>query len=89
MPKLRKDEPIILDDNELYAVMRGLQRHIYGSKAHVPKPTGWELEQVKYALTQIEREFWARATEEQRIDEELLLINNEFEGRKKYERTNW
>ena len=80
MPKLRKDEPIMLDTDELYAVMRGLQRHINGKKSHVPKPIGYELGLVQCALISIEREYVERAKEEGRIDEELKLLEAEYES---------
>jgi len=80
MPRLRKDEPIMLDSNELYAVMRGLQRHINGKKSHVPKPIGYELNLVQCALISIEREYVERAKEDGRIDAELALIEAEYEG---------
>ena len=82
MPKIRKDEPIMLDTDELYAVMRGLQRHINGKKSHVPKPVGYELSRAQCALISIEREFVERAKEEGRIDEELALLEAEYEGSK-------
>ena len=74
MPRLRKDEPIMLDTDQLYAVMRGLQRHINGKKSHVPKPIGYELNLVQCALISIEREYVERAKEDGRIDEELKLL---------------
>ena len=80
MPKLRKDEPIMLDTGELYAVMRGLQRHINGKKSHVPKPIGYELNLVQCALISIEREYVARAIEDGRIDEELKLLEASYES---------
>lgn len=80
MPRLRKDEPIMLDTDQLYAVMRGLQRHINGKKSHVPKPIGYELNLVQCALISIEREYVERAKEEGRIDEELKLLEAEYES---------
>ena len=80
MAKIRKDEPIMLDTDELYAVMRGLQRHINGKKSHVPKPIGYELNLVQCALISIEREYVERAKEEGRIDEELKLLEAEYES---------
>ena len=74
MAKIRKDEPIMLDTDQLYAVMRGLQRHINGKKSHVPKPIGYELNLVQCALISIEREYVERAKEDGRIDEELKLL---------------
>ena len=80
MAKIRKDEPIMLDTDQLYAVMRGLQRHINGKKSHVPKPIGYELNLVQCALISIEREYVERAKEEGRIDEELKLLEAEYES---------
>ena len=80
MAKIRKDEPIVLDTDELYAVMRGLQRHINGKKSHVPKPIGYELNLVQCALISIEREYVERAKEDGRIDEELKLLEAEYES---------
>ena len=80
MPRLRKDEPIMLDTDQLYAVMRGLQRHINGKKSHVPKPIGYELNLVQCALISIEREYVERAKEDGRIDEELKLLEAEYES---------
>ena len=80
MPNIRKLEPIMLDTDELYAVMRGLQRHINGKKSHVLKPVGYELNLVQCALISIEREYVERAKEDERIDAELRLIEAEYEG---------
>ena len=80
MPRLSQPQPIMLDDDQLYAVMRGLQRHINGKKSHVPKPIGYELNLVQCALISIEREFVERAKEDERIDAELALIEAEYEG---------
>ena len=80
MAKIRKDEPIMLDTDEIYAVMRGLQRHINGKKSHVPKPIGYELNLVQCALISIEREYVERAKEDGRIDEELKLLEAEYES---------
>jgi len=79
MSKMRKDEPIMLDTDELYAVMRGLQRHINGRKSHVTKPIGYELIRAQCALIRIEREYVERAKEEGRIDEELALLEASYE----------
>ena len=80
MAKLRKDEPISLDTDQLYAVMRGLQRHINGKKSHVLKPVGYELNLVQCALISIEREYVERAKEDGRIDEELKLLEASYES---------
>ena len=78
MPRLRKPEPVMLTDDELYAVMRATFQH---PKVPQWKPQGYELELLKDAYGKIATEFYARAEEEQRIDNELLLINAEYEGR--------
>jgi len=83
MPRLRKLQPIMLNDDELYAVMRQLMRHA------LPRPkggwgpnklTGFELEAVLDAYRIIYREFSERAKEDGRIDAELALIEAEYEG---------
>ena len=70
----------MLDTDQLYAVMRGLQRHINGKKSHVPKPIGYELNLVQCALISIEREYVERAKEDGRIDEELKLLEASYES---------
>ena len=84
MPRLRKNQPIVLNDEQLYAVMRQLVRHA------LPKPKGgWgpnklegsELAAVIESYEIVWREFSERAKEEGRIDAELALIEAEYEGR--------
>lgn len=77
MPRLRKPEAVILNDDELYAVMLSIFNH---PKAPKWKPTGYELGLLKDAYEKIATEFYARAEEQQRIDEELQLIRAEYEG---------
>jgi hypothetical protein len=79
MPRLRKNKPIELNDDQLYAIMRGILRHTDGKKSHVPKPDGYELRLCREAYDIITTEFWARAEEQQRIDQELYKIAEEYE----------
>jgi hypothetical protein len=77
MPRLRKPEPVMLNDDELYAVMRATFQH---PKVPQWKPEGYELGLLKNAYKKIAKEFYARAEEQQRIDNELQLIRAEYEG---------
>ena len=84
MPRLRKPQPIMLNDEQLYALMRQLWRHVpphpkggYGRN----KPTGSELEAVREAYRVVFQEFSDRAEEEERISAELKLIEVDYEGR--------
>lgn len=79
MPRLRQNKPIELNDDQLYAVMRGLLRHTDGKKSHVPKPEGYELRLCREAYDIITTEFWQRTEEQQRIDAELHEIAKEYE----------
>ncbi len=76
MPRLRKPQPVMLNDDELYAVMRATFQH---PKVPKYKPTGYELGLLKDACEKISKEFYARAEEQQRIDNELQLITAEYE----------
>jgi hypothetical protein len=80
MARTRKNEPIKFNDDQLYALMRGLHRHLEGAKSFVPKPTGVERVYAREALKRIEAEFWARTAEETRIYEELKAIADEYEN---------
>jgi hypothetical protein len=77
MPRLRKPQPVLLSDDELYAVMLATFKH---PKVPKWKPTGRELELLRDAYDKIATEYYARAEEEQRIDKELELIRAEYEG---------
>jgi hypothetical protein len=77
MPRLRKPQPILLSDDELYALMRATFKH---PKVTKWKPDGYELGLLKDAYEKIAKEYYARAEEQQRIDEELQLIRAEYEG---------
>lgn len=82
MPRLRKPQPIVLNDDQLYAVMRAVLRHTDGKKSHVGKPEGFELRVCREAYDIITSEFWDRSAENARIDAELELIKADYEGRK-------
>jgi hypothetical protein len=77
MPRLRKPEPVMLNDDELYAVMRATFQH---PKVPQWKPEGYELGLLENAYKKIAKEFYARAKEDQRISDELELIRVEYEG---------
>jgi len=76
MPRLRKPQPVMLNDDELYAVMRATFQH---PKVPKWKPTGFEKGLLKDAYEKIAKEFYARGEEDQRITKELMLINAEYE----------
>ena len=77
MPRLRKPQPVLLSDDELYALMRATFKH-----PKVPKwnPQGYEQELLQNAHEKIATEYYARAEEQQRIDAELDLIAKDYEG---------
>ena len=84
MPRLRKNKPIELDDDQLYVVMHSLFMHT--RLAHTSdspnltyKPEGYELQLCRDKYDIISTEFWARAKEEQRIDNELYELAKEYE----------
>jgi hypothetical protein len=77
MPRLRKPQPILLNDDELYALMRATFKH---PKVPKWKPQGYELELLRDAYDKIATEYFARAEEQQRIDGELGLIRAEYDG---------
>ena len=79
MPKMRKDKPIVLNDDQLYAVMRQLHRHTSPKPKGLNKPTGYELKMIREAYDIVANEFWERAEEEHRIDEELKQIAREYD----------
>lgn len=73
----------MLNDDELYAIMNQLVRHLFPKpkKGWGPnKPTGYELKMIRKAYDTLSDEFWNRAEENQRIDTELELIRAEYEG---------
>lgn len=80
MPRLRKDEPIQLNNDQLYVVMHSLFIHTRLAPVDLTyKPEGYELKLCRQAYDIISKEFYARAKEEQRIDNELYEIAKEYE----------
>lgn len=84
MPRLRKNKPIELNDDQLYVVMHSL--FVHTRLAHTSdrprltyKPEGYELQLCRDTYDIISAEFWARAKEEQRIDNELYELAKEYE----------
>lgn len=75
MPKTRKDKQLELSTDHLYALMRGLHRHMNTRG----KPEGFELNLCREAYDVISTEFYARAEEQQRIDEELKRIWEDYD----------
>jgi hypothetical protein len=74
MAKTRKDEPILLSDNQLYALMLA----IYEYRKNNPNDNF-----INQALAKaddiIQVEHWARFKEQQRIDDELEQLAKEYE----------
>jgi hypothetical protein len=81
MPRLRKPQPVMLTDDELYAVMRATFQPPKVLKLPKWEPTGYELKLLKDAYKTITAEYYARAEEQERIDNELQLIRAEYEER--------
>ena len=77
MPRLRKPQPVMLNDDELYALIRATIQH---PKVPHWKPEGYELRLLKDAHDKILKEFYARGEEDQRISNELQLLDAEYEG---------
>ena len=76
MPRLRKPEPVALNDDELYALMRVTSGYL--PKIRRFKPSGYELKLLIDAYHKVAKEYYARAEEQQRIDEELRRIEEEY-----------
>jgi hypothetical protein len=76
MPRLRKPEPVALNDDELYALMRVTVGYL--PKVGRFKPSKYELGLLKDAYHKVAKEYYARAEEQQRIDEELYKIAEEY-----------
>ena len=77
MPRLRKLQPGMLSDDELYV--------LYRLSLHFPKGEKWEaypheLDLIRDAHRVLGREFRARAEEDGRINAELRLLDVEYEG---------
>ena len=77
MPRLRKPQPVMLSDDQLYV--------LYRLSFHFPKGEKWEahsreLDLIRNAHGVLDKEFRARAEEDGRIDAELTLLEVEYEG---------
>ena len=77
MPRLRKPQPVMLSDDELYV--------LYRLSFHFPKGEKWEahsreLDLIRGAHGVLDKEFRARAEEDGRIDAELALLEVEYGG---------
>ena len=77
MPRLRKPQPVMLSDDQLYV--------LYRLSFHFPKGEKWEaysreLDLIRDAHRVLDKEFMARVEENQRIEAELSLIEAEYEG---------
>ena len=83
MPRFRKPQPIMLNDDHMYALQLQLLRHVapkpkggWGSS----KPTERELVLLRQIYDIMNSECRARAKEDGRIDAELRLLEAEYEG---------
>ena len=77
MPRLRKPQPVMLSDDQLYV--------LYRLSFHFPRGEKWEahsreLDLIREAHGVLDKEFSARAEEDGRIDAELALLEVEYEG---------
>ena len=77
MPRLRKPQPVMLSDDQLYV--------LYRLSFHFPRGERWEaysheLELIRDAHGVLGKEFRARAEEDGRINAELALLEVEYEG---------
>ena len=75
MPRLRKPQPVMLSDDQLYV--------LYRLSFHFPRGEKWEahsreLDLIRDAHGVLDKEFRARAEEDGRIDEELELLEAEY-----------
>ena len=77
MPRLRKPEAIIFNDDELYALTR-LTMGYLPKKGGRWKPDRRELGLIKDAYHKVAKELWDRAKEEQRINNELRRIEEDY-----------
>lgn len=82
MPRLRKPQPIMLNEDHMYVLTLQLLRHIapkpkgaWGSN----KPTEHELGLLREVYEIINNEWRARAKEDGRINEELEQIAREYD----------
>ena len=83
MPRLRKPQPVMLNEDHMYALTLQLLRHVaprpkggWGSN----KPTERELRLLREVYEIINNEWRARAKEDARINAELALIEADYEG---------
>ena len=83
VPRFRKPQPVMLNEDHMYALTLQLLRHV------APKPKGgWgpnkptkrELGLLREVYEIINNEWRARAKEDARINAELALIEAEYEG---------
>jgi hypothetical protein len=77
MPRLRKPEPVALNDDELYALTRVTLGYL-PKKGGRWRPNRRELGLLKDAYNKVSIELYARAEEEQRINNELHRIAEEY-----------
>ena len=79
MPRLRKPQPILLSDDQLYVLLR-LTLKLPKEEKTKWEPSGYELDLIQDAYRVLSKEFSARAKEDQRISNELQLLDAEYEG---------
>jgi hypothetical protein len=77
MPRLRKPEAITFNDDELYALTRVTLGYL-PKKGGRWRPNRRELGLLKDAYNKVSIELYARAEEEQRINNELHRIAEEY-----------
>jgi hypothetical protein len=77
MPRLRKPQPILLNDDQLYVLYRLTLKLPKGPKW---KPSPYELGLIQDAHRVLGKEFSERAREDERISKELQLLDAEYEG---------
>ena len=77
MPRLRKPQPVMLSDDQLYILFRLSLKLPKGQKWY---PNVYERDLIQDAHRVLRYEFHARAKEDERIDAELSLIAADYEG---------
>ena len=77
MPRLRKPEPMYINNDQLYILFRLTLKLPKGEKWY---PNVYERDLIQDAHRVLAKEFNARAKEDQRIEEELALLDAEYEG---------
>ena len=75
MPRLRKPQPVMLSDDQLYVLYR-LSFHFPRGEKY--EPYSCELDFMRDAHRVLSKEFSARCEEDGRIDEELALLEAEY-----------